>query len=72
MKKRALSLVLIAILASLTLLAGCTSAPASTSAFTGVLFCAMFSASFDVFRFCLDYSIFPGRFLSVFVTKNVL
>ena len=32
MKKRALSLVLIAILASLTLLAGCTSAPASTSA----------------------------------------
>ena len=46
--------------------------PASTSAFTGVLFCAMFSASFDVFRFCLDYSIFPGRFLSVFVTKNVL
>ena len=32
MKKRALSLVLIAIFASLTLLAGCTSAPASTSA----------------------------------------
>ena len=32
MKKKALSLVLIAILASLTLLAGCTSAPASTSA----------------------------------------